>query len=117
MAIPAENHGIRLRRLADIGAGRQAADISVDGQPVGHWYSADINPVLRWAELDFDVPEGFTRGRSSIDVEIDARQSPTPWTAYSYTVFSFRDRRRPHPVPSRGDKPATAHGSRTDGLP
>lgn len=91
MAIPAENHGIRLRRLADIGAGRQAADISVDGQPVGHWYSADINPVLRWAELDFDVPEGFTRGRSSIDVEIDARQSPTPWTAYSYAVFSFRD--------------------------
>jgi hypothetical protein len=91
MAIPADNRGIRLRRLADIGAGRQAADISVDGQPVGKWYSADINPVLRWAELDFDVPDRFTRGRSSIDVDIDARQSPTPWTAYGYAAFSFHD--------------------------
>ena len=59
MAIPADNHGVRLRRLADIGAGRQAADVSVNGQLVGTWYSADVNPILRWAELDFDVPAAF----------------------------------------------------------
>ncbi len=91
VAIPAANHGVRLRRLADIGAGRQAADVLINGHLVGTWYSADVNPVLRWADLDFDIPAAFTRGRSSIDVDIDARESPTPWTAYGYTVFSYRD--------------------------
>jgi hypothetical protein len=91
LAIAAENHGVRLRRLADIGAGRQAADVSVNGQFVGHWYSADVNPTLRWAELDFEIPAAFTRGRTTLDVGIDARQSPTPWTAYGYEVFSYRD--------------------------
>ena len=91
MAIPMNNHGVRLRRLADIGAGRQAAEVSVNGQPVGTWYSADVNPILRWADLDFDIPEAITGGHASLDVDIDTRQSPTPWTAYGYEVLSYID--------------------------
>ena len=63
----------------------------INGQLVGNWYSADVNPILRWADLDFEIPEAVTRGRSSLDVDIDARQSPTPWTAYGYEVFSYSD--------------------------
>lgn len=87
----AANRGIRLRRLADIGAGAQAAVVSVDGRAVGTWHSADINSILRWAELDFDIPATFTGGREAVDIEIDARASPTPWTAYGYSVLSYRD--------------------------
>src|SRR6185369_4449248 len=89
--IDPSNRGIRLRRLADIGAGAQAADVFVDGRSVGTWYSADVNSILRWADLDFDIPATFTRGRQVVDIELDAHASPTPWTAYGYSVFSYRD--------------------------
>lgn len=91
VAVDSNNRGIRLRRLADIGSGRQAADVYVDGRLVGRWSSADVNPISRWADLDFEIPETFTRGCAAVDVEIDALQSPTPWTAFGYTVFSYRD--------------------------
>ena len=49
-----------------------------------------MNPLLRWADLDFEIPGSLTAGRTALDVEIDARDSPTPWTAYGYTAFSYR---------------------------
>lgn len=82
-----DNAGVRLRRFADIGAGRQTAVVRVDGREVGVWSSADVNPVLRWAVFDYELPASATRGRSSLDVEIDARGSPTPFTAYGYQVW------------------------------
>ena len=83
------NRGVRLRRLADIGLGRQSATVLVDGQAAGTWYTADVNPLLRWADLDFDVPARLTAGRAAIDVTLDATQSPTPWTAFGYTALSY----------------------------
>jgi D-arabinan exo alpha-(1,3)/(1,5)-arabinofuranosidase (non-reducing end) len=91
IAIDAANRGVRLRRLADIGAGAQSAEVLVDGQPAGTWYSPDINPYLRWADLDFDLPEALTVGRSFLEIELGASESPAPWTAFGYQVFSYRD--------------------------
>src|SRR5262249_4438824 len=53
VAVDPANAGVRLRRLADIAGGRQAAEVRVDGRPAGTWYTADVNPDLRFAELDF----------------------------------------------------------------
>ena len=69
VAVDPGNRGVRLRRLADIGLGRQSATVLVDGQAAGTWYTADVNPLLRWADLDFDVPARLTRGRDAIDVD------------------------------------------------
>jgi hypothetical protein len=91
LTIDPHNRGIRLRRLADIAAGRQSAVVRVDGAPVGVWHSAESNGVLRWAELDFDIPEAFSAGRGAIAVELDASSSPNPWTAFGYTAFSYFD--------------------------
>lgn len=88
VAIAPENDGVRLRRLADVGGGRQAAVVIVDGKTIGTWATADINPVLRWALFDFELPSSVTRGRKEIDVELDARESPRPWTAYGYQVWT-----------------------------
>jgi hypothetical protein len=41
VATLAGNEGVRLRRFADIGAGRQTAVVRVDGTEVGVWSSAD----------------------------------------------------------------------------
>ena len=89
VAVDPDNRGVRLRRLADIAAGRQSADVRVDGQPAGTWYTAAVNPQLRWAELDFDLPASLTAGRQTLDIELDATASPTPWTAFSYAVFAY----------------------------
>jgi hypothetical protein len=89
IAVDPDNRGVRLRRLADIALGRQSATVLVDGQAAGTWYTADINPLLRWADLDFDLPAALTAGREAIDVTIDATQSPTPWTAFGYTALSY----------------------------
>lgn len=83
-----ENRGVRLRRFADVGAGRQRAVVRIDGESVGVWASAEVNPVLRWAVLDFELPASVTHGKSALDVELDASASPTPWTAYGYQVWS-----------------------------
>jgi hypothetical protein len=88
VTVPVANHGIRLSRLADMAAGRQSAVVSVDGVVVGSWSSAESNATLRFAELVFDVPASFTAGKRSLAVEIDARGSSNPWTAYGYTVRS-----------------------------
>ena len=90
VAVDVANHGVRLRRLADIALGRQSALVSVNGTPAGTWYSADVNPVLRWADLDFELPASLTAGRDSLAIEIDARSSPNPWTAYGYVALSYR---------------------------
>jgi hypothetical protein len=70
--------------------------VRVNGREVGTWYSAERNPSLRWAELDFEIPASFTRGRSSLEIELDAESSPSPWTSFAYTASSHRDPRSPH---------------------
>lgn len=89
IAVAASNRGVRLRRLADIGGGAQAAAVLVDGRPAGTWSTADVNPILRWAELDFDIPAALTAGRDTLTITLDATDSPTPWTAFEYTAFSY----------------------------
>jgi hypothetical protein len=89
VAILSENSGVRLRRLADLAEGRQSAVVRVDGAVVGTWASAERNPTLRFADLDFEIPARFTRGRDAIHVEIDAALSPAPWTAYGYVASSY----------------------------
>ena len=55
-------------------------------------YTPDINPVLRWADFDFEIPASLTAGRDSLEIALDARASPNPWTAFGYTAFSYVER-------------------------
>jgi hypothetical protein len=91
IAVDSGNTGVRLRRLADIAAGRQSAEVRVDGRSAGTWHTPDVNPTLRFAELDFDLPPDLTRGRDALEIEIDARGSPSPWTAFQYVALSDLD--------------------------
>jgi hypothetical protein len=89
VAVRPDADGVRLRRVADIGGGTQRAMVRIDGRDAGIWQTSEVNPVLRWAVLDLDLPASLTRGRDSIAVEIDATASPSPWTAYGYEAWSF----------------------------
>jgi hypothetical protein len=85
------NRGVRLRRLADIARGRQSAVVLVDGRPAGTWYTPDQNSILRWADLDFELPPSLTGGRDTLEITLDAASSAAPWTAYGYSVLSHVD--------------------------
>lgn len=88
VSVDAANRGVRLRRLADIGAGAQVARVFVDGAFAGVWHTTEINPTLRFAELELELPAALTAGRSALVVDVDASASPTPWTAFAYTALS-----------------------------
>jgi hypothetical protein len=87
-SVDAANRGVRLRRLADLAGGRQVARVHVNGAFAGVWQSSDVNPSLRWAELDFELPVALTQDHSTLDVEIDAIGSPAAWTGFEYVVSS-----------------------------
>lgn len=82
------NRGVRLRRLADLAGGAQAARVIVNDAFAGVWQSTEVNGTLRWAEPEFEISAALAAGQSTLDVELDARTSPTPWTAYEYVALS-----------------------------
>jgi hypothetical protein len=88
LTVPAANHGVRLRRLADLAAGRQVARVVVNGAFAGVWQTSEVNPFLRWADLDFELPAALTAGRTMLAIEIDAHDSPASWTAFEYVGLS-----------------------------
>ena len=53
VAVDPANRGVRLRRLADLAAGRQTARVLVNGAFAGVWRRMpEVNLFLRWAEPD-----------------------------------------------------------------
>jgi hypothetical protein len=82
------NRGVRLRRLADLAGGRQAARVLVNGTFAGRWETSEVNTALRWADVDFEIPPALTTGQGALEVEVDARGSLAPWTAFEYVAAS-----------------------------
>ena len=60
----------------------------VDGAFAGIWQTSEVNGVLRWAEIELELPAVLTAGKSRIAIEIDATASPVPWHAFDYTALS-----------------------------
>lgn len=87
LAAPAGHGILRVRRLYDQSTA-QDAEVIVNGQPAGRWYTAATNGTRRWADSDFILPESLTRGRTAIDIEI--RAIGGPWTEFRYELWSGR---------------------------
>ena len=85
--IDPENHGVFLRRVFDQAVGRQTARIVVDGKEVGIWYVPEENRTLRWAERDYLIPSPYTRGKSSLTVQIQPIGG-VPWDAGEYRILT-----------------------------
>ena len=89
VAVNPANAGVLLRRMFDQLRGPQQAMVTVDGQPVGTWYSVETNGVLRWAERDFFLPPQMTSGKSQLSIKIEPSGSEPPvWNAAEYRALS-----------------------------
>jgi hypothetical protein len=85
MTAPASHRGLRLRRLYDQ-ATPQDAEVYVNGQFAGRWYSAATDKERRWADGDFILPPSLTHDRSTIGVEI--RAVGGAWTEFRYELWA-----------------------------
>lgn len=91
LKIRPDNRGVFLMRLFDQFHGRQRARVSVDGQFVGTWYTAEENRTRRWSERSLFLPARYTAGKSSIRITIDPPASSPLWSHSSYTAYCLCD--------------------------
>lgn len=96
VAISPDNQGVRLRRRSDKANNRQEARVFIDGRLVTErpWYAVDSEKTyrdIRWFDSDFEIPAGYTKGKSKITVRIGFIGSQTGrWDEYHYWVYSYR---------------------------
>jgi hypothetical protein len=90
------NRGAILRRLLDQGTFGQRAEVRVDGQPAGIWFTPGSDASKRWLESDFALPAALTAGRRSIGIELHVLapleappEAATGWTDFHYVAFSL----------------------------
>jgi hypothetical protein len=84
--ISPDNHGILLRRTSDQATGYQSADVAIDDTPVGIWLEPRNNPLHRWLDDTFLVPDRLTEGKNLVTVSLTPTPGSPPWTASRYHV-------------------------------
>jgi hypothetical protein len=100
MRLDPRNTGAFIRRVLDYGIPNQRANVYLDGQPAGTWYTAGSfsgadreGHVRRWREEELPLPPSLTAGKSSVKVEVRFAPTTNPvdaaWTEFSYKLFSF----------------------------
>ena len=91
VAIESQNEGVKLRRRLDYGISNQKAEIFVDGNSVGIWYTPGSNLSKRWLDSDFEIPSGFTQNKNSIRIKIQFLDSDSDWNEFYYWIYSYKN--------------------------
>jgi hypothetical protein len=81
-----DNLGCRIRRVFDQKNGRQSARITVDGDAVGVWYTAEENGALRFSERDYFVPSRYTRGKETVVIGVEPTPAAPLWSVAEYRL-------------------------------
>ena len=100
MALDPHNAGAFLRRTFDYCVPNQRANIFIDGQFAGTWYTAGASTTTGidghsrcWRDEDFPLPASLTHGKSSVTVRVEFVPTSNPqnkaWTAFRYQMYSF----------------------------
>lgn len=100
LALDPDNIGAFLRRTFDYCVPNQRADIYIDGQFAGTWYSAGVSDRIDadghmrcWREEEFPLPAALTAGKSSVGVRVAFVPTVDPpnraWTEFRYQMYSF----------------------------
>jgi hypothetical protein len=82
---------VRIKRMFDYAIKDQRADVYVDDQFVGTWYSNGSNTSKRWREEFFMVPAEFVKSKSKIKLRFDAAYGNYNWSEFYYWIYSVGD--------------------------
>lgn len=87
--VPPNNRGMLLRRTSDQATGYQAADVAIDGVPVGIWLQTRSNGSHRWLDDTYLVPASFSAGKAHVTVTLTPIPGTPAWTAGRYHIDSL----------------------------
>lgn len=85
------NKGVRLLRTFDFTSKNQQANIYVDDSLVGEWLNAGFNNYSKFREEYFNIPEKYTKNKSSITIKCVNKNPASKWTELYYKVYSIVD--------------------------
>ena len=88
MTIDPNNSGVRLSRILDYSVLSQNAQVFVDDQDAGYWYTPGRNQYRFFLEDAVDIPAAMTRNKSSVVVRLDYLAG-TEFNAYEFKAFSY----------------------------
>ncbi|PZR94450.1 MAG: hypothetical protein DLM69_12470 [Candidatus Chloroheliales bacterium] len=90
IALDPANRSVLLRRRLDYTVGYLRGRVSVDGQPVGVWYTPGSNKYKSWRDEEFLLPASATSGKRSVTLRIDAEADPhAPPAAAAWNEFHY----------------------------
>ncbi|MGE5482417.1 MAG: glycoside hydrolase family 172 protein, partial [Bacteroidota bacterium] len=85
--IDPDNQGVRLIRRLDYGIANQTAQVYVDGELVDDWSTPGSAVGYNWLDATFDIPAGYTRGKSSLRIRVEFISSQIDWNEFYYWVY------------------------------
>jgi hypothetical protein len=88
LRVAPDNRGVYLRRLYDQSSARQRAEISVDGERLGDWYTVEGNSTSSWSERDYFLPRRFTGDKTELAIRVLPVGDSPPWDAAEYRSLS-----------------------------
>jgi hypothetical protein len=90
VAVTRANHGVRLR-VRTGHTNMQAVNVWVDGKLVNSrpWVIMKNNYEALWVDSDFDIPAGYTQGKTSLYVKLTRAVGYKDWMAFRYDVYSY----------------------------
>ncbi len=90
LAVDPDNRGVVLRRVFEQKQGRQAAELFVEGQPVGRWHAPGSNPHHALREDEALVPAATTAAKSKIEVRVVWAKDSVAFSEIEYRAYSRR---------------------------
>lgn len=91
VSILPENMGVRLLRTFDYVLADQYAEVWVDNQKAGEWFTAGKNDTCRFRDAIFDIPAALTRNKQSLQIKIKNKNSTQKWTELDYKIYTKTD--------------------------
>jgi len=91
VSILPENMGVRLLRTFDYVLADQYAEVWVDNQYAGEWFTAGKNDTCRFRDAIFDIPATLTRNKQRLQIKIKNKNSTQKWTELDYKIYTKTD--------------------------
>lgn len=96
-AISPLNNGVRLGRILDYSIANQKANVYIDGELGGVWFTGGNNTTHKALYDFFEISPGLTSGKSSINIKVEYL-SADKWSEIDYYVYSHISSSAPVPT-------------------
>ncbi|MEN8248758.1 MAG: DUF2961 domain-containing protein [Bacteroidota bacterium] len=87
MNITPDANIVKLVRRMDYWVADQKANVYVDGELAGEWFTPGGDGLTRWRDAEFIIPNALTTGKSTITVKIEFVSAMIDWNEFYYWAY------------------------------